>query len=215
LNGATVSAQNVKFNGVTKSMVGLHSTASGQSGTFKFEGYSASDMDALYNGASGFSFEVFYVNRSKSGTQGIFCSTEYAGLGIAETINSGRPAGTPGFCVYGSSKKTFYYTAGSTASSTTDLTHVVTTAIYYGGNVYATTYVNGELTASQTIPGKVYLTDKRYTSYVNQLSICNDIGPTGYPTTDCTVVDIKVYSQCLNAAQVKTAFDNAKALFTN
>ena len=210
VGGATISEKNVKFNGVTKPMVGLHSTKSGQSGTFTFENYTIADMDALYNGASGFSFEVFYVNRTKSGTQGIFCATEYGGLGFAE-----KSAGMPGFCVYGSSKKTFYYTADSKVSSATDLTHVVTTAIYYGGSVYTGIYVNGELKDSQTVPGKVWMTDSKYKAYANQLSICNDIGPSGFPTTDCTVVDVKVYNQCLNPAQVKTAYENAKALFAN
>lgn len=210
VGGATISETNVKFNGVTKPMVGLHSKKSGQSGTFTFDNYTLADMDALYNGASGFSFEVFYVNRTKSGTQGIFCATEYGGLGFAE-----KSAGMPGLCVYGSTKKTFYYTADSKASSTTDLTHVITTAIYYEGNVYTGIYVNGELKDSQTVPGKVWMTDNRYASYANQLSICNDIGPSGFPTTDCTVVDIKVYNQCLNPAQVQTAYNNAKALFTN
>jgi hypothetical protein len=210
-NGAVISEKNVTFNGVTKPMVGIHTTKSGQSGTLTFEGYSLANMDALYNGASGFSFEVFYVNRAKSSsTQGIFCSTETSGLGIAETGN-----GKPGLCVYATGNKSYHYTSASKAASTSELTHVVTTAIVYGGNIHTSIYVNGELSATNKIAGKIYLTADKYVPYVNQISICNDIGDTGFPTTDCTVVDIKVYSQCLNAAQVKTAFDNAKALFTN
>lgn len=210
VGGATISEKNVTFGGVTKPMVGIHSTAKDQSGTFTFKDYSVADMDALYNGASGFSFEVFYVNRSKSGTQGIFCATEYGGLGFAETSS-----GKPGLCVYGSSKKTYYYTTSPSVASTTELTHVISTAIYYEGNIYTSLYVNGDQVASNTIPGKVWMTDSRYTPFANQLSICNDIGNAGFPTTDCTVVDVKVYNQCLNPEQVKTAYNNAAALFTN
>lgn len=213
IGGATIASKDVTFKGVTKPMVGIHSNASGDSGTLTFKDYTLADMDAFYNSASGFSFEVFYVNRVKGSTCGIFCATEYGGLGFAETTNSGRPAGTPGFCVYGSSKKTFYYTAGNKAASTTELTHVVCTAIYYEGNIYANIYVNGELTGTNTIPGKVWMTDSRYTSYANQLSICNDIGSVGYPTSNCTVVDVKVYNCALNPEQAKTAYNNAAALF--
>ena len=211
INGATISAKDVYFNGVKKSMVGLHAVSTAdtkQSGTFTFEGYDLAKMDALYNGASGFSFEAFYVNRTKSGTQGIFCATEYGGLGFAE-----KSSGVPGFCVYGSTKKTYYYTAGTEVSDAKNLTHVICTAIVYENNVYTAIYVNGERTDSQTIPGKVWMTDSRYAAFAHQLSICNDIGNAGFPTTNCTVVDIKVYDVALNPEQVKTAFNNAKALF--
>jgi hypothetical protein len=211
LNGATIGTQNVKFNGVTKPMVGISSTKSGDSGTLTFNGYSANDMEALYNGAMGFSFEVFYVNKSKStSTQGIFCSTEVGGLGIAET-----GGGKPGLCVYATGNKSYHYTSATQVASTTELTHVVSTAIVYGGNIYTTLYVNGSAVSQNTILGKLYLTSTEYKNFVNQISICNDIGGTGFPTTSCTVVDIKVYDQCLNAAQVQTAYNNAAALFAN
>ncbi|MBQ8404347.1 MAG: metallophosphoesterase [Clostridia bacterium] len=208
VGGATISSKDVTFKGVTKPMVGIHSSASGDSGTFTFTDYTLEDMSALYNGASGFSIEAFYVNRSKSGTQGIFCATEYGGLGFAE-----KGGGMPGLCVYGDSKKTYYYTADTKVSSATELTHVISTAIVYENNIYTGVYVNGALVDSQTIPGKVWMTDSRYAPFANQLSICNDIGNAGFPTTDCTVVDIKFYNVALNPEQVKTAYNNAAALF--
>ena len=208
VGGATIESKDVTFKGVTKPMVGLHSHAKNDSGTFTFTGYTLADMEALYNGASGFSFEAFYVNRVKSGTQGIFCATEYGGLGFAE-----KSSGMPGLCIYGDAKKTYYYTADKVVSSTTELTHVITTAIVYENNIYTGVYVNGALVDSQTIPGKVWMTDARYGVFAHQLSICNDIGNAGFPTTDCTVVDIKVYNVALNPAQVKTAYDAAAALF--
>jgi hypothetical protein len=209
VGGATVSSENVTFGGVTKPMAGLHSKASGQSGTLTFNTYSLSDMDALYNGNAGFSFEVLYVNRAKSGTQGIFCATESGGVGFAE-----QGSGKPGFCVY-AGNNSWTYTADTQVASTTELTHVVCTAIYDGSSIYTGIYVNGALADSKVISGKVWMTDSKYKPYANQISICNDIGTADFPTTDCTVVDVKVYAQCLNAEQVKTAYNNAAALFAN
>jgi anaerobic ribonucleoside-triphosphate reductase len=117
--------------------------------------------------------------------------------------------------VYATSNKSFHYTTDANVSSDTELTHVVTTTIVYGGNICTAIYVNGELKATNKIQGKIYMTSADYIPYANQLSICNDIGKKGFPTTDCTVVDVKVYAQCLNAEQVKTAYNNAAALFAN
>jgi len=210
VGGVSISSKDVTFGGVTKPMAGLHSTASGQSGTLTFKGYSLSDMKALYNGAPGFSFEVFYVNRAKSGTQGILCATESGGLGLAET-----GSGKPGLCIYATSNNNFHYTADTKVSSATELTHVVTTAIVFGGNICTSIYVNGECVDSKVIAGEVWMTAAGYAAYANQISICNDIGASGFPTTDCTVVDVKVYNVCLNAEQAKTAYNNAAALFAN
>jgi hypothetical protein len=170
-------------------------------------------MNALYNGASGFTLEAFYVNRSKSGTQGIFCATEYGGLGMAES-NSG----VPGLCVYANDAK-YTYTRGTAASSTTELVHVITTTVVYDNCIYTAVYVNGELTDSKATSAvnksttEIWMTDSRYAPYANQLSLGNDIAPSGFPTTDCTIVDVKIYAQALNPEQVKTAYNAAAALF--
>jgi signal peptidase I len=80
-------------------------------------------------------------------------------------------------------------------------------------------YVNGELTDSKATSAvnkstiEIWLTDSRYAPYANQLSLGNDIGPSGFPTTDCTIVDVKIYAQALNPEQVKTAYNAAAALF--
>jgi N-acetylmuramoyl-L-alanine amidase len=212
VGGAAIYDKDVTFNGITKPMPGIHASSRGQSGTLTFMGFSPDDMDALYNGEQGFSFEVFYVNRFKSGTQGILCSTEYCGLGIAETAN-----GVPGFCVYGTSNRSYHYTRDiKVTSSSTNLTHIISTAKYVPSEnaVHTAVYVNGKLVNEGLIHGKIYITDNRYLPYVNQLSICNDIGPIGFPTSDCTVVDIKIYSYALNASEVTTVFNDAASLFT-
>ncbi len=208
VGGATVESKDVTHGGITKPLAGLQVAAKGQSGTITFTNYDLEAMKGLYNGAKGFSLEAFYINRVKSGTQGIICATEFGGLGMADS-NSG----VPGLCSYYASGK-YDYTRGSTVASATELVHVITTSVIYDGNLYTSVYVNGELTQSKSIASTGYwMTDSRYASYANQLSLGNDIGPNGFPTSDFTMVDAKVYSIALNPEQVKTAYNAAKALF--
>ena len=49
---------------------------------------SANDVKAFVQG--GFSVEAFYINRSKSGSQGSFCATDAGGWALAEK-NNGAP----------------------------------------------------------------------------------------------------------------------------
>ena len=209
LNGATVADTSVTFGGKTKTMGALNVTAAGQSAVANFNKFDYSAMSGFYNSPVGFTFEAFYVNRAPSGTQGIFCGTEYGGLGLA-TRN-----GAPGFCTYigTTSKNTYYYTPNTAgaAASKTELTHVVGTAVYYDGNVITATYVNGELVESRTIAGQLIVT--KDAAYAMSLCIGNDIGPSQFKMSDFSCVDVKVYDVALNANQVKTAYDNACALF--
>ncbi len=208
VGGATVASKDVTHGGVTKPLAGLQVTAEGQSGTITLTNYDLDAMKGLYNGAKGFSFEAFYINRVKSGTQGIVCATEFGGLGMADSNG-----GVPGLCSYYANSK-YDYTRGSAVASATELVHVITTAVIYEGNLYTSVYVNGELTQSKSIASTGYwMTDSRYAPYANQLSLGNDIGANGFPTSDFTMVDAKVYSVALNPEQVKTAYNAAKALF--
>ncbi len=207
---ATITPTSVTFNGTTKTLDAFNVTASGQFATATFNDYACADIGKFYNSASGFSFEAFYVNRAQSGTQGILCATEYGGLGLAST-----GGGKPGLCTYVTSTKSYKYTNPSTATSTTELTHVVATAIAYDGSLYTAIYVNGELAASNTFDGEVYLPvdNAKYLPYANTLTIGDDSGAARFPMSDFTCVDVKVYDVALNANQVKTAYDNACALF--
>ena len=217
VGGATIGNKEVYHNGATKTLPGIHTHTLGDSGTVTLTNYDLAKMAELYNGAAGFTLEAFYVNRTpskassgaSSGTQGIFCATEYGGLGLATTGDNG----TPGLCLY-TKKSTYKYTYSSVRPNTTDLVHVVATAVLYEGNFYTSIYVNGELTGSATEASTgIWNTDPQYAPYANQLSLGNDIGPSGFPTKDCTIVDAKIYASALNPEQVKTAYANAKALF--
>lgn len=215
VGGATVASKDVTFKGVTKPMTGLQVTAKGQSATLTLTNYDLAAMKALYNGAAGFTFEAFYINRAKSGTQGVICATEFGGLGMADS-----GSGVPGLCVY-ANDKAYTYTKGTAAASNTELVHVVTTAIVYENCIYTATYVNGEQTNSKATTAnkqsttEIWMTDSRYAPYANQLGLGNDIGPNGFPMSDFTMVDAKVYDVCLNPEQVKTAYNAAVALFAN
>ncbi|MBQ9746104.1 MAG: metallophosphoesterase [Clostridia bacterium] len=216
VGGATIENKEVSHNGINKTLAGIHSHAIGDSGTVTLSNYDLTAMSGLYNGAAGFTLEAFYVNRTPSkaasgatsGTQGIFCATEYGGLGMADTGDKG----TPGLCLYTASG-VYKYTYASAPHSTTDLVHVVMTAVLYDGKFYTAIYVNGELSGSGEFDSTgLWMTDSRYAAFANQLSLCNDIGNAGFPTKDCTIVDAKIYAEALNPEQAKTAYANAKAL---
>ncbi len=212
IGGATVSETNVTHGGVTKPMAGLQVTAKGQYGNLTFKDYDLSAMKAFYNSATGFSFEAFYINKAKSGTQGIMCATEYGGLGMADS-----GSGVPGLCVY-ANDKAYTYTKGTTVASATELVHVITTCIVYDNCIYTSVFVNGELTDSKATTAKnhattsIWMTDSRYAPYANQIALGNDVGG-NFPTSSFTMVDAKVYAEALNPEQVKTAYNAAKALF--
>lgn len=214
-NGATVASKDVTFNGVTKPMVGLQVEAGGQHALVTLTNYDLAAMKALYNGASGFSFEAFYINRAKSGTQGVICATEYGGLGMADS-----GAGVPGLCVYANDTK-YTYTKGSTAASNTELVHVITTCIVYDNCIYTSTYVNGALTDSKATKAQnkstteIWMSKAEYAPYANQLALGNDVGPNQFKMTNFTMIDAKVYNVALNPEQVKTAYNAAAALFAN
>lgn len=215
VGGATVSAQEFTHTGINKTLLGLHTKAAGDSATVTLKNFDVAAMSGLYNGASGFTIEAFYVNRAPSAingtktTQGVFCATEYGGLGLATTGGTG----TPGLCLY-TKTNVYKYTYSSVTPNTTDLVHVVATAILYDGNFYTSIYVNGELCGSATEASTgLWMTDSRYAAFANQLSLGNDVGPSGFPTSNMSIVDAKIYDTALNPAQVKTAYDAAAALF--
>lgn len=209
-SGASIAATSVTFAGKTATLDAFNVAEKGQFATATFNDYAPEDIGKFYNSATGFSFEAFYVNRAQAGTQGILCATEYGGLGLATT-----GAGKPGLCTYVTSTKSYKYTNPATAASATDLTHVVATAVTYEGKLYTAIYVNGELAASNTFDGQVYLPveNAKYYPYANTLTLGDDSGAARFPMSNFTAVDMKVYDVALNANQVKTAYDNACALF--
>ncbi len=214
-NGATIGVTNVMHNGTTMQLPTLNVTASGQEGIATFKEFDSATIGNFWNDTDGFSFEAFFVNRAHSGTQGIFCSTEYSGLGLALTS-----AGTPGLCLYYNKGTLMYnYTRGTTAISTTEFTHVVSTTVVQADGIHTAVYVNGELVASNDATdglsgASIYVENERYLPYATQFSIGSDIGISKFPTTNFSVADIKVYSAALTAEEVAAIYGEVEKDFT-
>ena len=206
IKGATVGSAELTFGGKTKNIEALTVTAKGQYAIATFRKYSTSNISSFYNNEKGFSVEALYVNRAPSGTQGIFCGTQQGGFGLATTDD-----GKPGICAYigGAS---YYYTKDSNVASKTELTHVVATVVTLDGTTYTSVFVNGELVASDSKKGSVYVGKS-----TNSFGIGGDTdskgGAADFPMTDFSIADLKIYKEALNKNQVKTAYNNALALF--
>lgn len=207
LNGASVSNTTLTFGGNTKTLGALVVSKSGNYAIATFKNYTSSTISNFYNSADGFSVEALYINRAPSGTQGIFCGTQNGGWGLATT-----ESGKPGLCTYIGSGSTYYYTKDSAVASTSEMTHVVATVVTVNGTTYTSLYVNGKIAANASNSGSLYVG-----SSTNSFGIGGDIDTKGtatdFPMTNFAVADIKIYSEALNQNQVKTAYNNALALF--
>ncbi len=220
LSGATIADSAVTFNGTTLIKPTLNTFKSGHYGQAKFNEFATeADANAFWNDADGFSFEAFFINRAHSGTQGVFCSTQSAGLGLALT-----GAGKPGLCLYTyTTSASYQYTNPDTALSTTEYAHVVATSITKDDGIHTAMYVNGVLVASNDATDKqanatIYTSNTNYKNYFATFQIGNDPGPSAtsgrFPTTNFSVADIKVYGAALTAAEVTTIYNSVKAEFT-
>ena len=213
LKGATISETDVTFNKTTLKLPTLNVTAGGQQGLATFKEFTAATIGDFWNDADGFSFEALFINRAQSGTQGIFCSTEGAGLGLA-TIKAGTNAGgVPGLCTYVSST-TWKYTNGTTAVSTTEYTHVISTAVVDATGLHTAVYVNGELAAKGDFAGAdIYTEAAKYIPFATQFSIGSDVGYE-FKNTNFSVADIKVYGSALTQEDVTMLYGYVVEDFT-
>lgn len=206
VKGAKIGSAKLTFGGKTKNIEALSITAKGQYALASFNKYSASNISGFYNNEKGFSVEALYVNKAPSGTQGIFCGTQQGGFGLATT-----DSGKPGICAYigGAS---YYYTKAENVASATELTHVVATVMTVDGTTYTSLFVNGELVASDSKKGSLYVGKS-----TNAFGIGGDTdtkgGASDFPMTSFDIADLKIYKEALNKNQVKTAYDNARSLF--
>ena len=140
---------------------------------------------------NGITIEAVYVNRSKSGTQGIVSGFEKYGIGISEK------AGKPAFTAYvGSALQTAEFT---TAASSEELVHVL--AVYSrstSANSIAV-YVNGEK-VSTVVSGTLKVQETNH----NVLYLganCTAKGEANNQTTNLSIVDVKVYAEKFTHAQ--------------
>ncbi len=201
--GATIASASVTHKGTSANVNALVVKKSGEYALCTFS--KLANVNAVKQFAeNGFSVEAFYVMEKKGGAvQGVVCGTQAGGWGLAED-KTGKPyfiTGIPGG----------KYNAGAYAkdvSSTTELVHIV--AVYDYANQTNYIYVNGVLEAETAIQGAFGPGNSKS---FNKFSLGNDILADGnggdFPTSSMTMVDAKIYSGALSAAEAKTAYDTA------
>ena len=217
--GASVGEAAVTAGSKTATLSVLRIDESGEYVLCTFNKMGTSD-DVKAWAESGFAVEAFYVMGEKSGVQGIVCGTEQAkstgqrgGWGLAE--NAGKP-----YFITAASGNVYISanTTATSASSTTELVHVVAVYDYEAGKQYL--YINGECVNSegQAISGEFAPAGAEA---FNKFCLGSDYRetekataevPIDFPTSDMTMVDAKIYSSALTAEQVAAAYENALAL---
>ena len=205
VNNAKIGDRELTFAGKTATVPALSVEASGQNAIVKFSEYNASTITEFYNSETGFSVEGVFVNRSPSGSQGVICSTQNGGWGIAQS------SGTPYLYTYianGSSKIT-----APKASSTTTMTHVVATFHYDSTTNKTTTvlYLDGVMVTKDVKAGKIAISP--YAPAANAFVLGADIYTDGsgsdFKMTNFSIIDTKIYAVALNRNQVDTAYKTA------
>ena len=191
LAGAAVADTAVNHKGVSKTLPTLNVTEAGQYAKLTLTEFGDNfDFQNMIK-KNGITIEAVYVNRSKSGTQGIVSGFEKYGIGISEK------AGKPAFTAYvGSALQTAEFT---TAASSEELVHVL--AVYSrstSANSIAV-YVNGEK-VSTVVSGTLKVQETNH----NVLYLganCTAKGEANNQTTNLSIVDVKVYAEKFTHAQ--------------
>ncbi len=136
--GAIIENSEVSFSGKTKTLPTLNIKEAGQYVKLTFGEYdTASKFTSMVQ--KDFAIEVLYVNRSKSGTQGIVSGYGKYGLGFYETN------GTPAFQAH--MKGSFQTLVANDKPSADEYVHVIAT--YAKSSALITIYVNGNPTTMQ------------------------------------------------------------------
>ena len=204
-NTASVQKTQVTLNGQTVEMDALVITAAGQNVTCSFNNLTTSTEFAAF-AENGFCVEAFYVMGQKGPTvQGVVCGTEFGGWGLAED-----KTGKPYFITAHGDNK---YNSGSyagTASSTTELVHVV--GVYDFHNQKQLIYVNGVLQQEQSIQNGFY---PGKGDAFNMFCLGADTKADGtagdFISPNMTMVDAKIYAGVLTAEEITAAYNNAVA----
>ena len=212
-DGATIASESFTFAGKTKTLSALKVSAKGQYGLIKFKDYTASTITNFYNSATGFTVEAMFVNKTPSGSQGVVCGTQNpGGWGIAQSN------GTPYFFTYVGSSGGNIRLDATSATSTTELTHIVCTTLYNSATntTFTAMYINGELVKSSSAANEVGVHSDASiaTSFCLGADISSGGAGNDFQMTNCRITDVKFYASALNFKQVETAYSNAVAEFS-
>ena len=205
VNNAVIADKELTFAGKTATVPAFSVEASGQHAVVKFKEYSASTITELYNGEKGFSVEGVFINRAPSGSQGVICSTQNGGWGIAQSNGATY--------LYTYIANTSSNMKAPKASSTTEMTHVVATFLYDSvtNKTSVALYLDGVLVSKEAKAGKILISP--HTAAANAFVLGADIYTNGrgddFKMTNFSLIDTKIYAEALNRNQVNTAYNNA------
>jgi hypothetical protein len=185
---------------------------------------SAAELDAFVEESGGFTVEAFYMDNSSTGAnRAIVCCTESiggdarrSGWGIAENTD-GKP-----YFITGHTSENAYSSVYANAAPAEEAIHVV--AVYNAETLRNAIYINGELVSSDNAAGKFTAADKTevYEGFNmgNVFYIGADPSASAgrkehcdFPSSDLTVIDVKLYSKALTSGEVKAAYNSALELF--
>ncbi len=208
LNGALVENTAHTFNGNTAEIPSFNVKESGQHAVVNFNEYNHTNITDLYNGKEGFSVEGLFVNRSPAGSQSIAGANQSGGWNFALSDNS------PYMYIYLSSSAKIYK---EMPLPTDELTHMLLTFFYdeAAEKTKMTLYVNGKEISTLPALGEIRISaiEKAAATFCLGADVDENGMGTQNPMTDFSLADFKLYKSALNYKQVKTACDNATAVF--
>jgi hypothetical protein len=192
VGGATVAEGSFTMDGVTKTLTGLNIKGDGYA-KVTFSKYTNFTFDSLLK--KEYAVELLYVNRKNMGQNHIFGGYNVKGFGLYES--GGVPTFTNKFA------KEFKTVAAQSATSTTDLVHVIISYSSYT-SVFAI-YVNGERKAINA-GGYAQLQNNTFAIGANYGE-----GTVSSSARDLSVVDVKVYDKQFTLAQAVVRYQNVLA----
>ena len=221
--GKNVAVKNVEvtLNGITKTVPAIQISALGSwvKGTLT-DFASNTEFNNFVEANGGWTVEAFYLNKTKTGIQGIVCVTEGNGKNGVQGWGIADNAGCPYFLTGTGSA---YASTGQTTVKTdaVNLVHVV--GVYDTNANLNSLYINGKLVNTKAANGFACANEKELYEGFNMYNVFY-IGsdptvqkkPNGdFPASALTVVDFKLYAGALTAAEVTEAYNNAIAPFAN
>lgn len=196
VGGAKVEAGTYKMDGVTKTLTGINVKGNGY-GKVTFDKYTATNLKSLLE--KGYTVELLYVNRTKTGKQDIFGGYGKEGFGLYE--NEGKPTFTGKLPA-----EAFKTVEAREKTSADELVHVVITYSARTPVMFAI-YVNGERTGFKASG------NAKFSSNVFAIGANYSEGTPGASAQDLSVVDLKVYSEKFGLAQAQARYKEVVAEF--
>ncbi len=196
VGGAKVESGSYKMDGVTKTLTGINIKGDGY-GKVTFSKYTATNLKSLLE--KGYTVELLYVNRTKTGKQDIFGGYGKEGFGLYE--NEGKPTFTGKLPA-----EEFKKVEAREKTSTDELVHVVITYSARTPVMFAI-YVNGERTGFKASG------NAKFSSNIFAIGANYGEGTPGASAQDLSVVDLKVYSEKFGLAQAQARYKEVLAEF--